>query len=196
MVAGETWAEEVYLDAVCALQSVSLADLGEAFTSVEQESAEEILEDAWAYFKDHPQPLAEAIYQKLSSTKPEFPPLRFSNGDLWLENFIARDKKLAGVIDFQCAAFSDPVFEFLLSFFAEPRLKGRGIEARYCQRIGVNPAVLHWYHGLEFLDTWRWVLLSGKGFVHHTAESLEKDIKNWLQSVGSESLMGDEYSCC
>ena len=111
---------------------------------------------------------------------------------LWLENFIARDKKLAGVIDFRGAAFSDPVFELLRSFFAEPGLQGRGIEARYCQRIGINPAVLHWYHGLEFLDTWRWVSLSGKGFVHHTAESLEKDIKNWLQSIVSESLVGGE----
>jgi aminoglycoside phosphotransferase (APT) family kinase protein len=182
MLAGETWAEEVYLDAVCALQSVSPADLGEAFSSAKQESAVDILADAWAYFKDDPQPLAETIYQKLSATKPEFPPLRFSNGDLWLENFMVQDKKLAGVIDFQGAAFSDPIFEFLLSFFVEPGLLGRGIEVRYCQRIGVNPAVLHRYHGLEFFDTWRWVLSSGRSFVHHIAESLENDIKNWLQT--------------
>jgi len=60
-------------------------------------------------------------------------------------------------------------------------LLGRGIEARYCKRIGVDPGVLHWYHGLEFFDTWRWVLSSGRSFGHHTAESLEKDIENWLQ---------------
>ncbi len=61
MLAGETWAEEVYLDAVCALQSVSPADLGEVFTSVKQESPEEILADAWTYFKDYTQPLTQAI---------------------------------------------------------------------------------------------------------------------------------------
>jgi hypothetical protein len=94
------------------------------------------------------------------------------------------------VIDFQHAAFSDPVFEFLLSFFVEPKLQGRGIEQRYCQRLGLNPDILHWYHGLEFFDTWRWVLSSGSGFVHHTAESLETDLKNWLGATGSESFGG------
>jgi aminoglycoside phosphotransferase (APT) family kinase protein len=84
------------------------------------------------------------------------------------------------VIDFQHAAFSDPVFEFLLSFFVEPGLQGRGAEARYCQRLGVDPGVLHWYHGLEFFDTWRWVARSGAAFVHHTAESLQADIRAWL----------------
>jgi aminoglycoside phosphotransferase (APT) family kinase protein len=130
MIAGETWAEEVYLDAVCALQSVCPTDLGEAFTSTKQEAAEDILGDSWAYFKDHPLPLAETIYQNLSATKPKFPPLRFSNGDLWLENFTVRDNKLTGVIDFQGAAFSNPIFEFLLSFFVEPGLQGRWIEVR------------------------------------------------------------------
>lgn len=190
MLAGEPWAEEVYFEAVCALQAITTADLGAAASSVEQESAEEVLEDAWAYFKDHPQPLAEAAYQKLQATQPEFPPLRFSNGDLWLDNFIVREQKLAGVIDFQHAAFSDPLFEFLLSFFVEPKLQGRGLEQRYCQRLGVDPVILHWYHGLEFFETWRWVLSSGSGFVHHTAESLQANIKNWLQSAGSESPTG------
>ena len=186
MLAGEAWAEDAYLEAVCALQAINPADLGEAFKSTKQESTEDVLEDVQAYFTEHPLPLAETACQKLQATKPEFPSLRFSNGDLWLENFIVRDKKLAGVIDFQNAAFSDPVFEFLLSFFVEPKLQGRGLEARYCQEIGVDPAILHWYHGLEFLDTWRWVLSSGEGFVHHTAESLETDIKNWLQSAAGE----------
>jgi aminoglycoside phosphotransferase (APT) family kinase protein len=55
------------------------------------------------------------VYQKLKTEMPALPPVRVSNGDLWLDNFIVTDQKLAGVIDFQGAAFSDPVFEFLLS---------------------------------------------------------------------------------
>lgn len=183
LLTGEAYAEEVYLEAVCALQNVSPADLGEVAASVEQESALVILEETWTYFKDRPHPLAEAAYQKLQATQPTFPPLRFSNGDLWLENFLIQGEQLAGVIDFQHAAFSDPVYEFLLTFFVEPKFQGRGIESRYCQRIGIDPDILPWYHGLEFFETLRWVLSSGESFVHHNAVSLETDLKNWLQSA-------------
>ena len=37
--------------------------------------------------------------------------------------------------------------------------------------------ILQRYNGLECFDTWRWVLLTGEGFVHHTAESLEMNLK-------------------
>jgi aminoglycoside phosphotransferase (APT) family kinase protein len=180
MLAGETWAEALYLDSVFSLQAVTRADLGEAVSGLGEETAEEVLENTYAYFKDKPHPLAEAMYKKLKATLPQFPPVRFSNGDLWLENFITRDQKLAGVIDFQHAGFSDPLFEFLLSFFVSPELQGRGIEERYCDRIGVDSIILHWYHGLEFFDAWRWTFISGKSFVHHTADSLQTDIENWF----------------
>ncbi len=188
LLAGEPWAEALYLDAVCALQAVTEADLGEVAQSIERETADDVLEAAYAYFNDNPRPLAEAIYRKLKTTEPVFPPLRFSNGDLWLDNFLVQDRKLAAVIDFQNAAFSDPIFEFLLSFFNAPKLQGRGIEERYCQRIGVDPAVLHWYHGLEFFDTWHWVLRSGKSFMHHTAENLEANLNIWLGKYGDSAL--------
>lgn len=180
MLAGESWVEQIYLDTVCDLQTITPTVLGEAAVLVKQESACDVLEGAWIYFRDNPRLIAEKMYQKLKVLQPEFAPLRFSNGDLWLENFIVRDKKLVGIIDFQNSAFSDPVYEFLLTFFVAPELQGRGLEERYCQRIGVNPAFLHWYHGLEFFDTLRWVLSSGEGFVHHTTSSLQADIENWL----------------
>jgi aminoglycoside phosphotransferase (APT) family kinase protein len=178
MLDGEPWAEGLYVDAVSALHSVTRADLGDL--EVDQASADEVLEASWGYFNDHPQPLAEAMYVRLKETEPDLPLARFSNGDLWLDNFIVRDQTLAGVIDFQKAAFSDPIFEFLLSFFVEPKLQGRGIEERFCRRLGHDPEILHWYHGLEFFDTWRAVLQHGEPFVHHTAESLEADVKAWL----------------
>jgi aminoglycoside phosphotransferase (APT) family kinase protein len=180
MLAGETWAEAIYLDAVCALQALTATELGEAAQHIEQETAEDVLEDAYAHFQANPHPLAEAMYRTLKSAAPAFPAPRFSNGDLWLDNFLVQDQKLAAVIDFQGAAFSDPIYEFLLSFFVAPALRRRGIEERYCQHIGVDPAILHWYHGLEFFDIWRWVLRTGKDFVGHTAESLETKIQRWL----------------
>ena len=180
MVAGETWAEELYLETVCELQAVTADDLRDCASLVDVEPAVGFLEDAYADLKGASWPLADAVYQELKRTMPGLPSVRFSNGDLWLENFIVKDQQLAAVIDFANASFSDPVYEFLLSFFVAPELRGRGIEARYCRRMGYDPAMLPWYHGLEYFDTLRWVLTTGEDFVHHTKESLEADLRNWL----------------
>lgn len=180
MQAGEPWAEKLYIDTVCVLQSLVEADLGAVAHDLERIPIDSILEKAYADSRERGKPLAQEAYQKLVSTRPVLPELCFSNGDLWLDNFLFRDKKLAGIIDFRNAAFSDPVYEFLLSFFASPELQGRGTEERFCQRIGVDPNLLHWYHGLEFFETWSWTLRSGQGFAHHTTASLEKDLRKWL----------------
>jgi aminoglycoside phosphotransferase (APT) family kinase protein len=180
MLAGESWAEELYISTVCQLQAVTEDQLGSIAQDLKRETADDVLEDAYAYSRSKSLPLADRAYKELKAKMPKLPPVRFSNGDLWLDNFIVRDGKLAGVIDFPNATFSDPIFEFLLSFFVTPELQGRGIEARYCRQIGYDPSILHWYRGLEYFDTWRWVLVTGEGFVHHTAESLEKDLSKWL----------------
>ena len=179
--AGETWAENLYFDTVFTLLSVTEDDLGKITQDLERTTAEDVLTQAYTSLKDRSLPLAEAVYQKLKTEMPALPPVRFSNGDLWLDNFIVKDRKLAGVIDFQHAGFSDPVFEFLLSFFVSPELQGRGLEERFCQRMEVDPAVLHWYHGLEYFDLWPWLLKTGKTFVHHNLESVEMNLKKWLE---------------
>ncbi len=181
MQAGETWAENLYFDTVCALQSVTEADLGKMAQELERITVEDMLEKDYTALKGRSLSLADAVYQKLKTEMPALPPVRFSNGDLWLDNFIVKDRKLAGVIDFQNAVFSDPLFEFLLSFFVSPELQGRGIEERFCQRIEVDPAVLHWYRGFEYFDVWPWLLRTGKTFVHHTQESVEMNLKAWLE---------------
>jgi aminoglycoside phosphotransferase (APT) family kinase protein len=180
MLAGEVWAEELYLNTVCKLQAVTEAELGSIAQSLERETSEGVLEDAYSYLKNMSLPLADTAYKELKARMPKLPPVRFSNGDLWLENFIVKDRKLMGVIDFPGAMFSDPIFVFLLSFFVSPQLQGRGTEERYCRQIGYDPAILHWYHGLEYFDTWRWVLITNQSFVHHTAESLEMNLQKWL----------------
>ncbi len=177
---GETWAEDLYINTVSDLQAVTETDLGSAAKLVGRETAEDVLEDAYTYLNAISHPLAVAGYTALKQSMPDLPPVKFSNGDLWLENFIIKDQKLAGVIDFANASFSDPIFEFLLSFFASRELQGRGIEERFCFLNGYDPALLNWYHGLEFYDTLRWVLKTGEDFVHHSAASLEKDLQNWL----------------
>lgn len=180
VLAGEAWAENLYLDSVCALLAITGDHLGGIAQELERVTAEDVLEDAFATLKDRSLPLTDPVYRKLKAEMPALPAVRFSNGDLWLDNFIAKDGKLAGVIDFQGAVFSDPVYEFLLSFFVSPELRGRGIEERFCRLVGADPGALHWYHGLEYFDVWSWLVKTGKTFVHHTAASVEKNLKDWL----------------
>lgn len=184
MLAGEPWADALYIDTACSLQSITRDQLGAAAHLFgDGETAFDVLEDAYAHFLADPHPLADTAYTRLKDTQPELPESRFSNGDLWPDNLIVRDQSLAGVIDWALAGFSDPIFEFLLPFFLRPTLRGRGIEERYCRRMGFDPGLLPWYHGLEFLDSWRWVRVTGEPYEQHTDASLQADLDRWLSSA-------------
>jgi aminoglycoside phosphotransferase (APT) family kinase protein len=185
MQIGEAWAEELFINSVCSLNAVKDEDLGDLAHGLKRHSAHDALEGSYASLNGRSLPILDAAYRELNAGMPTLPALRFSNGDLWLDNFIIHDKKLAGIIDFEGAMFSDPIYEFLLSFFVSPVLQGHGTEARYCERIGYDPAILNWYHGLEYFEVLCWALLSGKGFVHHTADSLQADLKKWLNDIHS-----------
>jgi aminoglycoside phosphotransferase (APT) family kinase protein len=184
LLAGERWAVEVYIDTACALQSVTWEQLSSiAHRLGSGETAADVLEAAHGYFEANRHSLADAVYAKLKDTMPPLPEVRFSNGDLWPDNIIVRGRQLAGVIDFANAGFSDPVYEFLLPFFLRPELRGRGIEERYCRRMGFDPGTLSWYHGLEYFDVWHWVLLKGEPFEQHTAASLPAALTSWLEKA-------------
>jgi aminoglycoside phosphotransferase (APT) family kinase protein len=181
MLAGQRWAEDLYISTVCALQGVTREQLFEIEDHLMgEETAAGILEAARLYFASDPHPLADAVYAKLRETMPRFPAARFSNGDLWLENLLVRAGQLVGVVDFENAGFSDPIYEFLLPFFVLPALRGRGIEERYCERMGFDVDLLGWYRGLEYFDTWRWVQATGEPFEHYTSEILQLALKRWL----------------
>jgi aminoglycoside phosphotransferase (APT) family kinase protein len=184
MLAAEPWAEELYIETAYALQAISREQLAPVAQFMGAgESAADVLEDAYGYFRAHPQRLADAAYARLKETMPPLPEPRFGNGDLWPDNLIVRDGRLAGVIDWALAGFSDPIFEFLLPFFLRPELRGRGIEAQYCRKLGFDPGILSWYHGLEYLDSWRWVLLTGEAYEQHTETSLRADLARWLEQT-------------
>ena len=182
MVVGEPWAETLYIDTVCALQAVTweqVATVTHRFGS--GETAVDVLETAFRYLNSTPNELTDEAFTKLKDTMPVLPEVRFSNGDLWPDNLIVRERELAGVIDFANAGFSDPIYEFLLPFFVSPELSGRGIEERYCNRMGFDPDTLPWYRALENLDTLHWVLKSGESFVQHTPETLSAELRQWLE---------------
>jgi aminoglycoside phosphotransferase (APT) family kinase protein len=184
MLAAERWAEELYIDTVCALQEISREQLSVIEDRLqEEETAEGFLEAAHSYFKTDAHRLGDAMYAALKTTMPQLPAVRFSNGDLWLDNIITRDGQLAGIIDFENAGYSDPIYEFLLPFFVSPGLRGRGIEERYCERMGFDAGMLRWYRGLELFDTWHWVKVTGEPFEHYTSEYLQMAIERWLDEA-------------
>jgi len=121
MKANEPWADALYIETACAVQSVTRGDLppGVAAQLDGSDSALTVLEEAYAGFAK-PNPLAEAAYRCLKETQPEFPPDHFSNGDLWPENLLVLGDRLAGIIDWQHAGFGDPIYEFMLPFFLVP----------------------------------------------------------------------------
>ncbi|MFC2078007.1 phosphotransferase family protein [Candidatus Bipolaricaulota bacterium] len=184
MKANEPWADTLYVEAVCAVQSIKPEDLptGVAAQLDGSDSALDVLEEAHAAF-EKPNELAEAAYGQLKEIQPEFPANRFSNGDLWPDNLLVQGDRLVGIIDWQHAGFGDPIFEFLLPFFLVPGLRNRGTEEAYCARMGFDPGILHWYHGLEFFDSLRWVLKTGEPYMIHTAESLQADLARWLEET-------------
>ena len=181
LVAGEPWAEALYVDTVCDLQAVTRDQLSSIADRLGPgETAEDCLEMAHAAFGARADPLAETVYAQLKDTMPALPRVRFSNGDLWPDNLLVLDGKLAAVIDFTNAGFSDPLYEFLLPFFLRTELRGRGTEEEYCRRMGFDPQSLSWYRGLEYFDTWHWVMKTGKPFEQHTAASLNRALQEWL----------------
>jgi aminoglycoside phosphotransferase (APT) family kinase protein len=181
MLAGQPWAEALYVEAACTLQAVTREQLSSIADRLGPgETAADVLEVAHGFFETHPDSLAEAVYLELEDTMPTLPAVRFSNGDLWPDNLLVREGRLIGVIDFANAGFSDPLYEFLLPFFVRPELRGRGIEERYCQRMGFDPSSLAWYRSLEYFDTWHWVMKTGKPFEQHTAASVAGALEGWL----------------
>ncbi len=182
--AGEMWAQELYVETAYRLQAIPREQLAPvAHRLGEGETALDVLEAAYRTFREAHRPLADAAYARLKATLPRLPAPRFSNGDLYPDNLIVRDRRLAGVIDWENAGFSDPIFEFLLAFFVHSELRVQGIEERYCRRMGFDPASLHWYHGLEYLDTWHWVVKRGKPFVQWTEANLAAALQQWLDEA-------------
>lgn len=178
----EPWAFDLYLDTACEVQGIQAADLPPGTVDALEvgEAAIDVLNAAYEMIETKDS-LIEDAYQRLRDSQPELPSPQFSNGDLWPENLLVQDQKLQGIIDWQHAGFSDPIFEFLLPFFLVPELRGLGIEARFCDCKGFGSEVLHWYHGLEFFDSLRWVLKTGKPYEMHTADSLREDLQTWLE---------------
>jgi len=182
MLAGETWAEDLYIECSIQLQTTLEDDMGELPDWLERDNAEDVLDKAYKKLKARDDLVARRVYQEMKMTVPTLPKVRFSNGDLYPDNFIIKDRKLVAVIDFANAAFSDPLYEFLLPFFIHPELRGRGIEERYCSRMGIDPAVLPWYHALEFYDLWGWLEGTTETFSGYNAEQIREIMRAWLKN--------------
>ena len=177
---GEPQAQMIYLEAVAWLQGIEPTELGSLAAKLAARPFAAELAEAHDYFLAQPDPVAEAAYERLLANRPEPPALRFSNGDLWPDNLLFRDNKLAGVIDFESVMFSDPLFEFLNLGFVSPMLRASGLEERYCQLMGFAPALLPWYRVAELYVSWPLLAARDATFMGHSAASLRADLARWL----------------
>ena len=48
--------------------------------------------------------------------------------------------------------------------------------------MGFDPGILSWYLGLEYFDTWHWVVKTREPFEQHTAASLPRALERWLEA--------------
>ncbi|MEJ2757139.1 MAG: phosphotransferase [Anaerolineales bacterium] len=181
LLAGETWAEELYIDSTIRLFTLPEETLANLPAWVEHSSAEDLLDHAYQKLKQFNDLVARRVYQELKLNVPPLPEIRFSNGDLYPDNFIVRDRQLVGVIDFANASYGDPLFEFMLPMFIHRDLRGRGLEERFCARIGIQSGNLDWYHVLEYYDLWGFLAGTKDDFVGHTAESIRNSLADWLK---------------
>ena len=137
MLEGEDWAVDLYLWTVLQMNAITREQISALGCSLPpNRSAMEELENAHQFFQSHPSALVDEVYGQLASQIPQFHDPCFSNGDLWLDNLLVKDKRLVGVIDFEQAGFSDPVYEFLLPFFNEPRSARQGNGGTVLRGIG------------------------------------------------------------
>lgn len=65
MLAGESWAEELYIKTVFSLQSLTHEDLPTITDHLESQTAAEVLDHANEYLLKNPQPQADTVYGRL-----------------------------------------------------------------------------------------------------------------------------------
>jgi aminoglycoside phosphotransferase (APT) family kinase protein len=184
LVSGEKWAEILFVDAVCEMQSTSRKQLGpigvglgkgadaSGFLSYAEDGLLKLIDD----------PLVKMAAGRLRDTMPDRLEPEFGNGDLSPLNFIVGDGRLSGIIDFEFSGFSDPMFEFLSPIRWYEALRNRGLEARFCSCKGYDPDIVPWYWVLVSFSSWLGMLEDPAAELEGcTANSCRQDVQVWLE---------------
>jgi len=183
LFSGEPWAEDLYLDTVCALQAITHEQLGSLAKKFGKgcDALGHLMWVAERFPRYTSDPLVSKVHIRLKELMP--PPLepRFGNGDLNPMNMLINDRELAGVIDFEFAGFSDPMFEFMSPICWYPQMRQRGLEERFCERNGFDLDIIEWYRALVLFGTWLGMLanpcVEGEG---RTAVSCRQELEQWI----------------
>ncbi|OGF46747.1 MAG: hypothetical protein A2452_09340 [Candidatus Firestonebacteria bacterium RIFOXYC2_FULL_39_67] len=190
----EKWAEDLFIKTIIEVQNIKKEELGGL--SVELGEGVEIKEFFLGVKKDLQNilkgPLISQVLKILADNIPPRISPCFGNGDFNPKNFIAKDKSLTGIIDFESAGFFDPLYEFLLPFERYPLLKNRGLEEAYCKQMNFDIKAIDWYRGLILTSK---LLETLKAEKENNPENEERNIKeellaklsDWTKSRGSEA---------
>ena len=146
----EKWADELFIKSISEIQHITKEELGDP--AKELKEAEEIKDFFLRVKKEVQQltkgPLISLVLEKLTAGVPGRIAACFGNGDFNPKNFLAKDKQLSGILDFEFAGFFDPLYQFLLPLEKYPLLKNRGLEEEYCKQMGLDFKMVDWYRGL------------------------------------------------
>ncbi|OGF44896.1 MAG: hypothetical protein A2231_04000 [Candidatus Firestonebacteria bacterium RIFOXYA2_FULL_40_8] len=177
----EKWADELYIKSIIDIQKIKSEELG----AVAKELGEGT-KIKYMFFNIEKEikqltkgPLISSVLDKLNAGVPEALPFCFGNGDFNPKNFLAKDKQLAGILDFECAGCFDPLYEFLFPLEKYPLLKNRGLEEEYCGQMGFKNKNIEWYRGLILITK---LLESLKD------EKSSKPVENEERNIKEETL--------
>jgi len=181
---GDHDSDELFLDAVCAMQAVTrdqLGPLADKFGrgSTARDSLTWIAEGFSRYTDD---PLVSQVHHVLRQNMPTPLEPRFGNGDLSPSNILVRNGKIVGLIDFEFAGFFDPMLEFLAPFGWSLELRNRGLEERFCTRSGFEVELLQWYRAATLFGWWLGMLADPNAdYLGYSVASCRSQLKMWIE---------------
>ena len=180
---GEKWAEDVFLDTVCALQAITREQLGELAEKFGQGStaAGGLAWTAERFPRYTNDPLVSEVYKRLKERMPLLLEPRFGNGDLNPSNMLVSGHALAGIIDFEFTGFFDPMSEFMAPFGWCPELRNKGLEVRFCERNGFDLGIIDWYRAATHFGSWLHLLAHPQAECEGwTASSCKAALEKWV----------------
>ena len=184
LVSGDEWAEVLFVDAVCELQSTSREQLGPVGQSLGKgaDAAGFLRHAEEGLLKLIDDSLVEKAAKRLGETIPDRLEPEFGNGDLSPLNFIVENQRLAGIIDFEYVGFCDSMFEFMSPIRWYGELQNWGLEERFCIKKGYDSGIVSWYWALVSFSSWLGMLEDPNAELEGcTATGCRRDVQAWLE---------------
>lgn len=161
---------EKYVQAICKMNALRPPAVAR-IPSVERLSICQL----WEELEQHNAPVSLFnACELLERLTPLEPPVRaFTNGDLGPANFVVCDDGGIGIVDWEFAAYTDPLTELSLLYWWPPDMPFADrfkIDQLYCSLRGYDYAMLRWYRLTSALYGWLQAVIDGRPGVAQSRE--------------------------